>query len=269
MSLKRKSNMEDILKSGSIKFIIGSEKTEFTVHSMSIATLSQALHSLVSTGRPGVVVKSVTWSNVETSTFVNLMEYAYSKDYSTPELTKTDEAVEAISLHTWMLGISQEDESPQKSSAQYRFCQQHFSPNTTASDGAITESSFATEAWLKDIQQQHLTGYETVFRTHTNLYILADRWRIADLNDLCLRKIRLTLIHAPRTKELFIALFLTIPTVYNNTFDNDPLRSLLVRYCISSMACIMGQEGDNRMAPLLRRLPHFAADLLLKMPHDY
>ncbi|EFQ32130.1 hypothetical protein CGRA01v4_08256 [Colletotrichum graminicola] len=312
MSLKRKRDMEDILKSRIIKFIIGSEKAEFTVHSMSIATLSEKFRSIVSFSQPGENEKIVTWSNVETSTFVNLVEYAYNKDYTIPQLartgdisqataqdmvagpeiakkkkiksehasspakvdivkrkTNTNEVEAAISLHTWMLEISQGDESPQKSSAQYRFCQQHFSLNTPASDGAVTESSFATEAWLMDIQQHRLTDYETVFRTHTNLYILANKYNITDLKDLCYRKIRLTLLYAPTADQLFAALFHTIRIVYDNTIHNDPLRSLLAKYCISDMASIMSCKGDDRIAPLLKSVPSFAADLLLEIPHDY
>ncbi|KAK2009879.1 hypothetical protein LZ32DRAFT_693670 [Colletotrichum eremochloae] len=314
MSLKRKRTMEDILKSRTIKFIIGSEKAEFTVHSSGIAALSQPLHSLVTSSGSGETERIVTWGDVETSTFVNLMEYAYSGDYNVPQLTKrgstrqaaaqdtaagpgmvkketdsehassparvntgqqqknTDEDEETMSLHAWMLDLSKNGTSSEKSSAQYKFCLQHFSPDTTASDGVINESSFATEAWVKDIQQQHRTGYKAVFHAHTNLYILADRYTITDLKDICLRKIRLSLTFAPCNGEMAAAVFHTIRIVYEKTTPKDSLRSLLIKYFITDMAWMMGQEDDDGgdgIASLLRSVPGFAADLLLEIPYNY
>ncbi|KAK1972430.1 hypothetical protein LY78DRAFT_733810 [Colletotrichum sublineola] len=309
MSLKRKRTMEDILKSRAIKFIIGSEKAEFTVHSSCIVALSQTLHPLATSSGSGETEKIVTWGDVETSTFVNLMEYAYSGDYNVPQLTKkgntrqaaaqgtaagpgmvkkepesehassparvntgqqqknTDEDEETISLHAWMLDVSENGASSEKSSAQYKFCLQHFSPDTTASDGVINESSFATEAWLKDMQQQDCTGYQAVFDAHMGLYILADKYGITDLKDLCLRRIRLTLIYATGTDAMADAFFHTIRIVYGKTPPGDSLRSLLVKYFITDMEWMMREE--NGIASLLRSVPDFAADLLLEIPYDY
>ncbi|KAK1978547.1 hypothetical protein LZ30DRAFT_800121 [Colletotrichum cereale] len=298
MSLGRKRNMEDILMSRTIKFIIGQEEAEYTAHSSSLTVLSQSLQSIIDHGYPHEMEETVIWKDVEPSTFVNLMEHAYPGDYNIPELSKrptwsrvarkvdrkthihpivavttrgeksTDEIEEPSSLYRWMLRVSGKRSRRQESSAQYKFCQQHFSLETAASQTAVNESSPASEAWLKDIRRQHRTGYKIVFETHANLYMIASKFGITELRGLCIHRIRLSLLHAPSTNEVAAAVLHTTRVVYDKTNLGDPLRSLLVKFCITDMEWMMREEGGGRIAPLLRSVPGFAADLLLEIPHD-
>ncbi|KAK2004398.1 hypothetical protein LX36DRAFT_740343 [Colletotrichum falcatum] len=357
MSLPNKRNL-DFLESRPIKFIIGQEEARYTVDSSSLTALSRSLQSIINHGQSDETEDIVIWRDIKPSTFINLMEYAYSGDYNIPRLSKEgnveqtivevgnssggsgrepfhwsvkdfgptalsdtdddssdssdssdspdsafvpcrrsnrllpkategtlssateavplrkksiDKIQEPISLRRWMLQISEKKKSRQKSSAQYKFCQKQFSPEATTIQTTIKESSYDSEAWLKDIQQQHNNGYTSkrAFLAHANLYIVASKFGITDLRDICLHRILLSLLHAPSTGEVAAAVFHTIRVVYDRTNLGDPLRLLLVKFCITDMEWMMRQEGDEGIVPLLRSVPGFAADLLLEIPHDY
>ncbi|KAK2024490.1 hypothetical protein LX32DRAFT_656183 [Colletotrichum zoysiae] len=305
MSRRRNKKLESILKSRPVNFIIVKRKK----------TLSTSLQSIIGQGHLGEMEEVVVWEDIESSTFINLMEFAYSGDYSIPRLSKsgqnqedtsqfsesdsdstesdsnstdgalslylrshgvnirrkktTDETQEPSSLHRWMLQVSKEKNSRQKSSAQYEYCQKNFSPNTATFRTAVNEPNGAPEAWLKDIQQQHRTGYEKVFMTHARLYIVASKFHIIELGNLCLLRIRLSLLHAPSTSEVAAAVFQITRVAYDKTNDNDPLRDLLIKFFITDLEWMMREEGGGGIAPLLRSVPGFAADLLLEIPQDF
>ncbi|TKW56129.1 hypothetical protein CTA1_3000 [Colletotrichum tanaceti] len=129
-------------------------------------------------------------SDVEPATFVNLMEYAYSRDYTIADPSKkkssskdkacTYEAEKAGSLYSWILEVSKSPQGQRYRWAQYKFCLENFPIDTTI--------NAPTEAWLKINQLQHDSGYQTVLKTHLNLYFVADQYEITELKDLCLER---------------------------------------------------------------------------------
>ncbi|KAJ0159552.1 hypothetical protein CTA2_9489 [Colletotrichum tanaceti] len=159
-------------------------------------------------------------SDVEPATFVNLMEYAYSRDYTIADPSKkkssskdkaclssrpittasagkkpdtgTYEAEKAGSLYSWILEVSKSPQGQRYRWAQYKFCLENFPIDTTI--------NAPTEAWLKINQLQHDSGYQTVLKTHLNLYFVADQYEITELKDLCLERTRLTLLHVSRVR---------------------------------------------------------------------
>ncbi|KAK6221818.1 hypothetical protein QIS74_04690 [Colletotrichum tabaci] len=317
MSLKRKRDMDEILKSRSVNFVVGPKRTMYTVHSASLTALSQPLKELIVPNRRRIGYGTVVWLHVEPSTFINLMEYAYSRDYTIADLPKkknsgknsaesresgsvkyetdsdddksssedeaylparpittasagkkpdtgTDGAEKADSLYSWILEVSKSPNSPQHWCAQYKFCLENFPIDTTVNG--------PTDAWLKGNQLQHDSGYQAVLKTHLNLYFLADEHEITELKDLCLERIRLTLLHAPGTSEVASSVLDAIHVVYANTDIGNPLRSLLVKYCATDMEWMMGGGGGGgvvQITPVIRGVPGFAADLLLEIPHAY
>ncbi|TQN72034.1 hypothetical protein CSHISOI_03488 [Colletotrichum shisoi] len=314
MSLKRKIDMDEILTSRSVEFIVGPKGTMYTVHSSSLTALSQPLKEIVGLSRRRKGDETVDWTHVEQSTFINLMEYAYSRDYTIADPSKkktwgknsaefresgsflfsfdsddgeslsddeafvpaqpittadaedkpetiTNEAEKADSLYSWILEVSKSPNSRQHWSAQYRFCLENFTIDTTV--------KAPTDAWLKSNQLQHDSGYQTVLKTHLNLYFLADVHEITERKELCLDRIRLTLLHAPKTDEVASSLLDAIDVVYANTDIGNPLRSLLVKYCATDMEWMMGGGGVAKITPVIRDVPSFAADLLLEIPHAY
>ncbi|UQC76609.1 uncharacterized protein CLUP02_18122 [Colletotrichum lupini] len=104
MSLKRKRDMSQIFRSGALTFMIGKDRIRHTGHEVVFLGLSPSFDNLI---RQGTVVRVVrfnrvvnrkisslvTWPDIEPATFVNLTEYAYSRDYTAPALSQSNQNV--------------------------------------------------------------------------------------------------------------------------------------------------------------------------------
>ncbi|KAK1658177.1 hypothetical protein BDP55DRAFT_683282 [Colletotrichum godetiae] len=334
MSLKRKRDMSRIFRSRTLKFVIGKDQINHIGHESAFFALSPSFEDFVrrSTAIPvGIANERVNerdssslmfWPQIEPATFVNLMEYAYSIDYTVPALSKckqnstfnaaeeengsdhtpnpasddgkgnvntpgdttharpsragsstplrlgTGAAVtrqntqqpEISSLYMWIRSVSNDLQSQQHTSAQYRFCEEHFPIPSGATEAT-------TEDWLEDVQQQHRTGYKEVFLAHAKLYLVANQFKIVELKRLCLHKLRQSLLYAPGTDEMLRAIAVTIQHVYSNTTSrDDDLRKLLLQFCLTDMEWMM---RDKDLEPVLESVPGFAIDLFREIPHDY
>ncbi|KAL2879004.1 hypothetical protein SGCOL_005703 [Colletotrichum sp. CLE4] len=261
--------------SRTLKFVIGKDQINHTGHEFAFFALSPSFEDFVrrSTAIPvGIANERVNerdssslmfWPQIEPATFVNLMEYAYSIDYTVPALSKrkqnstfnaaeeengsdhtpnpasddgkgnvntpgdttharpsragsytplrlgTGAAVtrqntqqpEISSLYMWIRSVSKDLQSQQHTSAQYRFCEEHF-----------PIPSGATEATTEDTA-------------------------------------------------------VTIQHVYSNTTSrDDDLRKLLLQFCLTDMEWMM---RDKDLEPVLESVPDFAIDLFREIPHDY
>lgn len=68
------------------KFLIGTDKKEFTIHSALVAKQSKALQVLVNGPFKESTDSSVVWADVEEDTFVSFWEFIYTEDYNIPKL---------------------------------------------------------------------------------------------------------------------------------------------------------------------------------------
>ncbi|KAK1708418.1 uncharacterized protein BDZ83DRAFT_797487 [Colletotrichum acutatum] len=328
MSLKRKRDMSQIFRSRALTFIIGKDQVEHTGHEIVFLALSPSFKNFIKQ-RTAVRVdvanrvvnrkhsSLVTWSDIEPATFVNLTEYAYSRDYTVPALsqsyrnvaskavkgkhgghdmpgpesdagtiyaagnveTSTTKSISQVesqrrepinrqntqqpeipSLYMWMRSASRDSQSQQHSSARYKLCETLF---PIPSEAAQT----TTEDWLDDVKQHHRTGYKEVFLAHAELYLVANRFSMTELKELCLHKLRQSLLHAPRTDEMLRATIDTIRHVYANieSRDND-LRKLLVHFCLTDMEWM---TRDENLELVLESVPAFAIDLFREIAHEY
>ncbi|KAK2041402.1 hypothetical protein LZ31DRAFT_568035 [Colletotrichum somersetense] len=178
------------------------------------------------------------------------MEFAYYGDYSIPRLSKSGQSPEDESQFS-------ESDSDSTDGALALYLRSHgVNIRRKKTKDEINEPSSlhkwmlqpndASKAWLKDTQQQHRTSYENVFMTHARLYIVANKFHIIELRNLCLLRTRLSLLHAPSTSEVAAAVFQIARVAYDKTNANDPLRDLLIK-----------------------SVPGFAADLLLEIPQAF
>ncbi|OHE97335.1 hypothetical protein CORC01_07390 [Colletotrichum orchidophilum] len=204
----------------------------------------------------GVAVNVPTKSRVSIAKSSTRLENQHRK----PSPEQNAQQPEISSLSMWIRSVSQDSQSQQHASAQYKFCEEHFPIHSGISE-------VPSEDWLEDVKQQHRTGYKEVFLAHAKLYLVANKYEIIELKDLCLRKFRQSLLHAPGTDEMLRATADTIRHVYSNTTSRDDgLRKLLLRFCLTDMEWMM---RDKDLEPVLESVPGFAIDLFREIPHDY
>ncbi|KAK8076090.1 hypothetical protein PG994_003362 [Apiospora phragmitis] len=77
-----KSNKFDLLRSRTVKFIIGTEKIEFHVHPGFIAEHSPLLDALVTRAIEGVSEGCLIWEDVNHDIFLRFLEFTYTGDYT-------------------------------------------------------------------------------------------------------------------------------------------------------------------------------------------
>lgn len=80
-----------VLKSQLIRFIVGSEKKQFTIHSAVLTKLSTERDSMAimqTLENKGEGNTSITLEDVDVDTFIRFSEFAYTGDYTTADPEK-------------------------------------------------------------------------------------------------------------------------------------------------------------------------------------
>ncbi|UQC76607.1 uncharacterized protein CLUP02_18120 [Colletotrichum lupini] len=268
-----------VMQSRDIKFIVGPEKKEYTVHEAPFANLSPPLSALLTGGFQESREGKVIWDDTDPITFVLLTQYAYQGDYSLPESKAAPT-------------FSEENEAPEEGDApknlprsmqgyfwatEHRGSQHHFvndkffhgkgrdeKPSPMDQTQSILRKFTGIEAFEKACRDvEHL---RPMYMHHVQLYFLADKYTIEDLKEICLARIRNFLSECPGTFQLKTILFESVPIIYAWTVHGDSLRRLISQYFLANMTWI---DTGTRFKALRRSTPEFGLDLLDEIPHSY
>ncbi|KAF8852211.1 hypothetical protein BDZ45DRAFT_807699 [Acephala macrosclerotiorum] len=77
--------LETILLSRPFKFVVGTHEIPITVYEAAIAVQSPTLASLVQKEISESLFAEIKWEDIDKGTFLRLVEFIYSGDYSTPQ----------------------------------------------------------------------------------------------------------------------------------------------------------------------------------------
>lgn len=224
------------------RFLVGSERKEFTVHSHAVSRLSNPLNSLINgdmtEAREGIVV----WDDMEPDTFVRVLEFAYRGDYTTPKLEPRAEPYR----HTYEQ-LSPSDQEKLKS----------ISPQDITRDIAFTPEEVDklhhnAQRWVRapyvtpgptydpEEPDEIDLDYAELLFCHVNLYVFGDKYFIEDLKALTTYKLHRTLLAWPKLYEILEDVADVTRFTYENTTKRDKMRMLLshfvsLHFGISSM----------------------------------
>ncbi|KAK1489122.1 hypothetical protein CTAM01_11271 [Colletotrichum tamarilloi] len=274
MSLKRKRGIEEIIDSRVVTFVIGKgdSKREFRVHEGALVHLSKPLRSLITGGMKESLEGKIIWDDVEPTTFLLLLDYAYTGSYpiSYPEYiyndksgseeeedARKDDAYPA-SLRRWVKRTSSKRDN--KRFAVLEFCQEHF-------------SKYGVETYMgHSLRKEESEGLDSkiiVALDHllkpSELYILADRYLIDDLKELCINDVGRKLWNAVGDDTLIGHVCSVLRFLHAQTLPEDELRELLLRYLVGDMEYAM-KAG---VRDLIRDFADYAVELLLEIPSTY
>jgi hypothetical protein len=107
-----------IIRSRLFKFIVGEAvdgaPSEFSVHEVAIAQLSEPLRNLTQSG-PQARAGLATWKDVGKDTFERFVQYAYTGDYSIPKTQKRSEAnpLKVNGIHPKNTNGAEQSEKPE------------------------------------------------------------------------------------------------------------------------------------------------------------
>lgn len=106
-------------------------------------------------------------------------------------------------------------------------------------------------------------AYKDVFLSHARLYVFAEKWDIARLRMLSLKKLHKTLCVFTPYEERDEDIVALMRYSYANTErSDDPLRSLVIHYA----ACVVEKlVPSSKFKALLKEQGDLASDLVVKM----
>ncbi|KAK2779592.1 hypothetical protein CKAH01_02940 [Colletotrichum kahawae] len=142
--------------------------------------------------------------------------------------------------------------------AKYTFCKERFNQGKQ-----LDTKKAPPGTWATDMTKTDRTGYTDVFMFHASVYVLADTYAIEELQEFCLRRIRISLLYVTPNSELLEAFHDLILYVLENTKASDGFRKLLLHFCIAHIGWIKSSGFLQRMR---EELPDFLADLTVEIP---
>ncbi|KAL5085713.1 hypothetical protein Trisim1_010059 [Trichoderma cf. simile WF8] len=104
--------------------------------------------------------------------------------------------------------------------------------------------------------------YSGVFLSHARLYVLADKYDIKELRDLCAHKIWVTLKEFTLYQERMGDIIGLVRYSFQNTLEKDKLRTLLKDFCACTVEDLCKGEGFQ---DLICETPEFACELIKEM----
>ncbi|WQF85724.1 Putative SKP1/BTB/POZ domain superfamily protein [Colletotrichum destructivum] len=185
-------DMEKVLQSRTVKFIVGCNEKEFSVHEFSFCSISPALRALLTGGMKESVEGKVVWDDVEPATF-------------------TDNKVDSLKSYL---------QSDAYQGAQHQFSKkcstQPLEPEIGQGSHPKNGAAYLRSDWLEDLEFSK-TGIADVFMSQAKLYILADKYGIEGLRSLCLHRLQQSLLHCLGTSEFENLLLDVIEFVFSKT----------------------------------------------------
>ncbi|GKT45333.1 uncharacterized protein ColSpa_05514 [Colletotrichum spaethianum] len=264
--------MTSIFKSRQVTFLVGPNQVEFSVHQHAFTRLSEPLRAMLTGGMKESLEAKVIWDDIEPAIFTSLLEFAYNGDYSIPRLPRKKPVIEVPPDQPDPADLSDEDDWWSICSIMTWMMDNddRYGDCTRFGKWCYGRLYFETEMfpgpqpyWHDELQRNDCTGISTVFMLHVKLYALADRYQFKSLRNLCLQRLRESLINVVLRAEFCEALSEMLRFAYANTAPNDELRMMLIRYCIFQMNHLKRHGYLDRF---VKELPDFATELLLEVP---
>ncbi|KAI8152716.1 hypothetical protein K4K49_008664 [Colletotrichum sp. SAR 10_70] len=291
--------MEEILKSRHITFVIGLEKKEFTVHEASIASLSEPLRVLVTGNMKEATQARVIWDDTEPSVFAGFMEYAYSGNFSIPASRK-NESPETHNEEEMETEEEQSEVDDDDRDASERHAADERDNGSDGNDDDDDDDDYDKEpSLLKDVRDEKGTKREycaknnfakkhflsekfcpscssldtdsipceiAAYTAVAKLYVLADKYDVSALKNLCTSKLARSLSRARGIRNTLSIVVHTIRFLYKHTMKKDQLRQLLLRFLIADLEWAM---RNSKVRTMLSDAPELASELFLLVPHYY
>ncbi|KAI8722677.1 Ketoacyl-synth-N domain-containing protein [Fusarium sp. LHS14.1] len=197
------------MASPNMKFLIGPNKNEFSIHSEIVA------------------VQPIIWKHVDVDTFIRFREFALTGDYNCvePRLRQIPAVVcqPRLLRKTIKLRLTNHGQIPM--SVYSSFCWQRFKERYSGHE-------FSPD----DAVDSRTHTCREVFLCHARMFIFADQCKIAKLRDVAIRKLWIAMVNINFTGNAIPDVTQLVKYVYNHTTSENPagkeIRDLVRRYCI-------------------------------------
>lgn len=278
-----------ILKSRHITFVIGPEKEEFTVHEASIASLSEPLRVLITGNMKEAAQARVVWDDAEPTVFASLMEYAYSGNLSIPachqkEGPETPDEPEKETEKDQSEGEDDARDESERAAVEEKDNDSDGNDDDDDDDDKVpsllkdmlndkgtwrrhcAKNKFAKKHFLSEESCPSCSSMDTdgipcdiaTYTAVAKLYVLADKYDVSALKNLCTSRLARSLSQARGIDETLSSVVQTIRFLYERTLKKDQLRQLLLRFLIADLEWAM---RNSKVRTMLSDTPELASEL--------
>ncbi|PHH81426.1 hypothetical protein CDD82_816 [Ophiocordyceps australis] len=228
---------KNVAKSKPFKFIVGSSRTEYTIHSALVAHQSSALGVLVNGNFQESTDFSVHWEDIDEIVFVSFWQFAYTGDYDTPkpippttETSSKQEVSPATTTSGEQVPNQQNTQTPPQAYNSARSAPQ---TKTAEKEKKFQElwRKFRND-WARPITtyevDETLKEYANPLVHHAKVYTLADRYAITRLMEVSFNRLHQSLMdyYTRGGEDMVVEL---VRFACENLVPDD-LRDLVVHY---------------------------------------
>ncbi|KAI8680643.1 hypothetical protein NCS56_00470100 [Fusarium sp. Ph1] len=214
------------MASPKVQFLIGPNKDEFNIHSELVAAQSSSLANIIRQQKGRFDGRPILWKHVEVDTFIRFCAFAFTGDYNDvePTLRQIPAMVsQPRLLRKTKLRLTNHRRTPM--GVYNSFCWQRFKERYSGHD-------FSPD----NVVDTRTHTCADVFLCHARVFIFADRYKIAKLRDVAIRKLWIAIVNITFTGNAITDITQLVKYVYNHTTSENPagkeIRALVRRYCI-------------------------------------
>ncbi|CAJ2500186.1 Uu.00g030390.m01.CDS01 [Anthostomella pinea] len=261
-----------IFSSKTFKFDVGPQKKEFVLHEAALSTLSKPLDRLLNGSMKEAKEGCVVWDDLDESTFLRFIKWAYSGDYGTPSPDILLDASQIATQHRASGATTNTTDNNCVSLGSLALTE----ATTTDTSGPCKRES--GKAFLENKQYSPPTptstprtnaeaceDYSGIFLAHARLYVLADKYDIRTLRQLALHKLWATLkdftLYPGRVSDI-AALIMYAFQAFSASAVDDVMCGMLADYA----ACIFEELVEcKEWKDMIVELPVFVGCMLTKL----
>ncbi|GJC78417.1 hypothetical protein ColLi_01255 [Colletotrichum liriopes] len=280
MATKSIDDLESVLTSRVITFLVGPDKKAFHVNEKLVVSCSEIFKKMLTNGMRESQEGVVELDEHEPRVFTSFINYTIYGNYEVPIargkhksatgdmdeelLVVPDSEYDSLSDHVLKQATLLADSRRSVPYVQYMESFVHQGdtgklygkpPRLLANERPDLEANFD----LMVANRQ----FGEICTHHVKLYIFADKYDIAELRQLCLHRLHCSLVRAKLGDTGYKLLFDAIAFTFENTLPGDKIRKLFVQTCVADFSLV-------RLMPFYKDLcyqvPEVVYEIMVELP---
>ncbi|KZL79366.1 hypothetical protein CI238_01326 [Colletotrichum incanum] len=280
MATKFIDDLESVLASRAITFLVGPEKKAFHVNEKLVTSCSEIFKKMLASGMRESQEGVVELDEHEPRVFTSFINYTIYGNYEVPvarerhksAMDGTDKEVLVVpdseydSLADHVLKQAALLANNRKSAPYIQYMELFVRQGDTGKlygkpPGLLTNGKPDLEANFDLMVANRQFG--EICAHHVKLYIFADKYDIGELRQLCLHRLHCSLVRAKLSDTGYELLFDAIAFTFEKTLPGDKIRKLFVQTCVADLGLV-------RLMPsykdLCCQVPEVVYEIMMELP---
>ncbi|EFQ32123.1 hypothetical protein CGRA01v4_08264 [Colletotrichum graminicola] len=270
-------NLESVLASRVITFLIGPEKQTFHINEQLVISCSGVFKRMLTNGMRESQEGVVELEDQEPHIFTSFIHYILYGNYEASQKIREMK----ITVET------ADEEAPVRAKGHYDSLTKHVSqmrplvgptmPYLKYMESFLYQGDagrlYAKPSGLPTSESPDLeksldpsaadSQFGLITAHHVKLYVFADKYDVGELRQLCLHRLHNTLIRTGLSETGYRYLFEAIAFTFENTCPGDKIRKLFVQTCVADLVLVRHMPGYK---DLCCQVPELAYEMMIELP---